>query len=88
MTPGGTQAPHLLHRFERGLVIHAREGLAHVEGLAVPVELAVIVRSELRSPRQLAGQQPARQRNARQNAHLLLLGLREEQLRLDAAGNS
>ena len=51
---------------------NAREGLAHVEGLAIAVEVAVIGGIEAGLAVEFAGQQPARKRHAGDDRDLLL----------------
>ena len=54
---------------QAGLIVHAGEGFADIEGAAVTVVVAVVVRREGRLTGVLAGQQTARQRNAGDDAH-------------------
>ena len=75
-----------LHHAQAGLVIHAGKGFAAVKGLAVPVEIPVIVLLELAVAREFARQHPRRQRHARQDADLAALGFREKTIHADADG--
>jgi len=76
--PARQHFAQLLHRFQAGLVIHAGECLALVEHLAMAIELAMVVGFELRIARQLAGQKPAGQRHAHDDAHVSPFGFLEE----------
>ena len=73
------QRPDALDRLEPDLVGHAGKRLADVEGLAVAVELAMVVVGEGGIGLELAGEQAARQRHARDHGDLARLGDVEEQ---------
>src|SRR5438105_8439299 len=72
-------AADFFHGLESGVVIHACKSLARVEGFTMPIEVSVIIGSESGVPVELTGEQSARERHARQDPHLLLLGLRKKQ---------
>ena len=81
VAPRGHERPQLVHRLEPCFVWNAGERLSLVERFAVAVELAVIVGREHRVGPQLAGQQAARERHAREDADLALLRLGKHALR-------
>jgi len=61
----GNQLADFIHGFQAALVVHAGECLAHVERLAVAIELAMIVGGKLRIAFEPPAQQPAASGNAR-----------------------
>ena len=74
------QRPYPLDRREAPFIGHAGKRLADIEGFAVAVELAVVGVFELGVALELARQQAAGQRHARDDGDLLLLGQVEEQV--------
>src|SRR5580692_4462387 len=74
----GQDGANIFRSFNPGLVVHAGESLADVKRLAVTVEIAVVVCGKLGVATKFSGQQTAGQRNAGQNADLLLFGERKE----------
>ena len=77
---GRDERAELLDEGQAGLVVEARERLAHIEGLAVAVERAVVGLLEGGARRELAGEQAGGQRHAREDAHVTALRGREEML--------
>src|SRR5450631_1439587 len=75
------QGADFFDRRQRHLVINPGEGLAYIETLALAVEVAMIVGIEFGIGAKLPRKQPAGQRNARQDANLLQLGLGKEEFR-------
>src|SRR5690606_40241137 len=70
-----------IYRRQADFVRHAGEGLAHVEGLAVAVEVAVVAFLEAGIGAELAAEHAAGQWHPRDHRHAAALGLAEEQLR-------
>src|SRR5437016_4769179 len=75
---GRQDAADFFHGLESGVVIHAGKSLAHVEGFTMAIEVSVIIGGESGVPVELAGEQSARERHARQDPNLLLFSLREK----------
>ena len=81
VTPAGTSGAQASTACKPAVVGHARERLALIEHLAVPVEVAMVVGSEHRVAAQLAGEQTAGERHPREDPDALRLGFREERAR-------
>ena len=79
VAPCGTSGRIASTAVERHVIGHAREGLAHVEGLAMAVEGAMVVGGKGAVGGHLAGQHPAGERDADDDRHALRPSLREEQ---------
>jgi hypothetical protein len=77
---GRHECTQLVDRFEGRFERHAGEGLTDIEGLAVAVEVAVVVGCKDRVPADLARKQAGGERNANNDADIPLLGLGEEKL--------
>jgi len=73
--------PHLFNRFQSDVVVHSGKGLAYVKGLAMTIEIAVIIGSEGGLGAQFACQQAAGEWYTGEDSHLFLLGPREEYFR-------
>ena len=86
VAPGGTSGRSSLDGLEADVVRHARERLSLVERLTLAIEVAVVVGGEHRVAPQLAGQQAARQRHAREDADLPSRSPRGARARRASAG--
>src|SRR5579864_2149587 len=76
---GGQKGADLFYYFEPDIQIHSGKSLTYIKRCAVTIEVAVIISLELGIATEFASQKTAGQRHARQDANLLLFGLREEE---------
>jgi hypothetical protein len=76
----GQEPANLLNRFKTHAKVDARKCLAYVECFSVSVEVAMVISGEGGVGSKLAGEQTACQRHPSENADLLLLGSRKEEI--------
>ena len=87
-TPAGRSVRSSSTASKSDAIVDAGKSLAHIEGLAVAIEIAMIVRCEGRIATQLSRQQATGKRHTRQDADALFFGARKNIDPPDAAGNN